>query len=240
MAEEKRGKLWKISLTLISVLVLAVISIFSVKYLVPACRMLNSEQGHVWIAEFMEKTGILAPLLFVFLMALQVVIAVLPGGPLEITAGMLFGGFWGTVLTVTGMLLGTLAVYGLVRKFGTKLVDIVIPEQKRRKFAILENQEKLAFWVFVLFLIPGIPKDLLTYIVPLTKMSAGQFLLLSTLARFPAMVSSVLMGSSLTKGRYWLCIAIACIAAILAFAGFYFKNSVLERHQECHKITKLK
>ncbi|MDE5768352.1 MAG: TVP38/TMEM64 family protein [Oscillospiraceae bacterium] len=237
MAVEKNGKFWKISGILILILVLIVISVFSMKYFVPACKMLSSEQGRAWIAGFVEKAGILAPLLFVLLMALQIIIAILPGGPLEITAGMLFGGFWGTVLTVVGMFLGTLAVYGLVRKFGTKLVDIVIPEQKRKKFSVLENQEKLAFWVFVLFLIPGIPKDLLTYIVSLTNMSVKQFLTLSTLARFPAMVASVLMGSSLTEGRYWLCIVIACIAAIAAFAGFYFKNSIL-RHHENHKNHK--
>ncbi|MDE7122134.1 MAG: VTT domain-containing protein [Oscillospiraceae bacterium] len=239
MTGEKSGKFWKIIGVLIFVLVLLVISVFAVKYLVPACKMLSSEQGRAWIAGFVEKAGILAPVVFVLLMALQIIIAILPGGPLEITAGMLFGGFWGTVLTVMGMLLGTLAVYGLVRKFGTKLVDIVIPEQKRRKFAILENQEKLAFWVFVLFLIPGIPKDLLTYIVPLTDMPARQFLMLSTLARFPAMVASVLMGSSLTKGRYWLCIVIACMAAIAAFAGFYFRNSILKKHAHHKNYKKL-
>lgn len=217
------------------VLVLIAISVAGVKYFVPACQMLSSEQGRAWIAGFVEKAGFLAPLVFVLLMALQIVIAILPGGPLEITAGMLFGGVWGTILTVLGMFLGTLTVYGLVRRFGTKLVDLVIPEQKRKRFAILEDQEKLAFWVFVLFLIPGIPKDLLTYIVPLTDMSGKQFLTLSILARFPAMVASVLMGSSFTKGRYWLCIVIACIGAIAVFAGFCAKHKILNLNNLKHK-----
>ncbi|MDE5755404.1 MAG: TVP38/TMEM64 family protein, partial [Oscillospiraceae bacterium] len=223
MAKEKHRNLWK----LVGVAILILIIIFCVKYFVPACKILASEQGRAWIAGFVEKAGVLAPLLFVLLMALQVIIAFLPGGPLEVTAGMLFGGVWGTILTVIGMLIGTLSVYGLVKKFGVKLVDAVIPEQKRKKFSILEDEEKLAFWVFILFLLPGIPKDLLTYIVPLTEMPGKQFLILSILARFPAMVASVLMGSSLTKGRYWICIVIACIAAIAVFIGFHMKNYIL-------------
>lgn len=223
MAKEKHENLWK----LLAAVILILVIIFCVKYFAPACKILASEQGRAWIAGFVEKAGVLAPLVFVLLMALQVIIAFLPGGPLEITAGMLFGGVWGTVLTVIGMLIGTLSVYGLVKKFGTKLVDTVIPEQKRKKFSVLEDKEKLAFWVFLLFLLPGIPKDLLTYIVPLTEMPGRQFLVLSVLARFPAMVASVLMGSSLTEGRYWLCIVIACIAAIAVFIGFCMKHHMM-------------
>lgn len=165
------------------------------------------------------------------MMAFQIVIAVIPGGPLEITGGFLFGGWLGTLLTVTGAFLGTLLVYTMVRKFGRPLVNLFVSEENFKKFSILEDEDRLEFWVFVLFLIPGIPKDLLTYIVPLTKIQGRQFLLLSTLARFPALMSSVLIGDSLYDRRYGLCIALACVSAVLVFAGFQIKKHILkEKH----------
>lgn len=228
MAKEKQRKLIKTVLVLSFVLIAL---FFCLKYFLPLCQLFSTEHGRTEIAEFVEKAGMFAPLLFILLMALQIVIAFLPGGPLEITAGVLFGGLFGTIFTVAGTILGTLAVYGLVKKFGKPLVHFFVSEEKMKKFSVLEDENRLAFWVFVLFLIPGIPKDLLTYIVPLTKMPGKQFLLLSTLARFPALIASVLMGSSLTKGRYWLCLVIACVATVVAFIGFRMKNTILNKKE---------
>jgi len=85
--------------------------------------------------------------------------------------------------------------------------------------------------VFILFLIPGIPKDLLTYLVPLTRIRGKQFLLLSNLGRFPSLAASVLIGDSLSDGRYWLTIVICAVAAVAAFIGYRVKHHLTkERH----------
>jgi uncharacterized membrane protein YdjX (TVP38/TMEM64 family) len=111
-----------------------------------------------------------------------------------------------------------------VKLFGRPLVHFFISEERMKRFSVLQSEEKLEFLVFILFLIPGIPKDLLTYIVPLTKMNGIRFIFISTLARLPALVASVFMGDSLSEGRYWLCIVIAVIAAVGTFAGFQMKH----------------
>ncbi len=228
MKQEKKKNFLKIILILI---LAAVILFLGIRYFIPLCTLLGTEQGRTELAEMIEKAGIFAPLVFLLMMALQIVIAFIPGGPLEITAGVLFGGWLGIFLTVTGAFLGTLFVYSLVKKFGRPMVNVFIEEEKIKKFSVLEDEDKLEFWVFILFLIPGIPKDLLTYIVPLTKIQGKQFLLLSTLARFPALTASVLMGDSLSDGKYGLCIAIACIGAVATFAGFQIKKHILkEKH----------
>lgn len=210
------------------ILLTAGILFLGVRYFLPMCQLLGTQEGREQLALFIQKAGIFAPFVFVLLMALQVVIAVIPGGPLEITAGVLFGGWLGTLLTVTGAFLGALTVYCLVRKFGKPLVNLFVSEEKFQKFSFLQNEEKLEFWVFILFLIPGIPKDLLTYIIPLTKINGKYFLLLSTLARFPALTASVLMGDSLSDGKYQLCLLIALIGALAAFAGFWLKKHILK------------
>ena len=203
-----------------------------IRYFMPLCQLLGTEQGREHLAVFIEKAGIFASVVFVLLMALQVVIAVIPGGPLEITAGVLFGGWLGTVLTIAGAFLGALTVYCLVRKFGRPLVNLFVSEERFKKFSFLQEEDKLELWIFILFLIPGIPKDLLTYIVPMTKIEGKTFLALSTLARFPALTASVLMGDSLSEGRYGLCLTIVVIGAVAAFAGFWFRKHILKEKRD--------
>ena len=222
----------KISKIVILLILSALVIFLAVRYFAPLCRVLGTEQGRQELAAFIERAGIFAPLVFILLMAFQIVIAFIPGGPLEITGGFLFGGWFGTFLTMTGAVLGTLTVYALVRKFGSPLVHFFISEEKMKTFSVLEDEDKLEFWVFILFLIPGIPKDMLTYIVPLTKIQGRRFLLLSALARYPALTASVLMGDGLSEGRYGLCIAIACISAVAVFAGFQIKKHILKEKHE--------
>ncbi len=220
-----------IRLCLIAALVILVI-ILSVKYLVPMSKLLVTEEGRLLISERIDSYGMFAPLLFSGLMALQIVIAFIPGGPLELVAGMLFGGIIGTIFTMLGAIAGTAIVYFLVKLFGRPLVHFFVSEERMEKFSILQDERRLEFWVFILFLIPGIPKDLLTYIVPLTKMRPLHFIVLANIARFPAIIASVFMGDSISDGRYWLCIVIACIAALAAFIGFRLKTSILKEKGE--------
>ncbi len=223
-------KKW-IRIAVIAVLVL-VLAVLSVKYFVPLSKLLATQEGRDAICEKVRSYGVFAPVVFVLLMALQIVIAFIPGGPLELIGGMLFGSWLGLLVTVLGALLGTLTVYVLVRRFGKPLVDFFVPEEKTAKFKILQDEEKLEFWVFILFLIPGIPKDLLTYFVPLTKIRGRDFILISTAARFPSLAASVLVGDSLSQGRYLLAVCICAAAGILAFIGIRLKQHLTKGKSE--------
>lgn len=218
--------------SIIKLLILAAVLILVTVLCIPFMHLLVSEEGRAELCEKVQSYGIFAPIVFMALMALQVVVAFIPGGPLELVGGMLFGGTVGLLVTVLGAFLGTLCVFGLVRLFGKPLVDFFVPEEKAAKFKILQDEEKLEFWVFVLFLIPGIPKDLLTYLVPLTRIKARDFLLLSTAGRFPSLAASVLVGDSLSDGRYWLAVGICAAAAVLAFIGLWIRNRVIKERSE--------
>ena len=203
-----------------------------VRFCVPLTKLLATEEGRAEICGRVETFGIFAPLIFLLLMAVQIIIAFIPGGPLEIVGGMLFGGWNGVLFTTLGTLLGTLTVYGLVKRFGRPLVQLFVNEKRIQKFHFLQDEERLSFWVFVLFLIPGIPKDMLTYLVPLTRMEGRRFVLLSTLARFPSLVASVLVGDSLADGRYWLSVTICAIGAVAVFLGYQFRNHIMKEHKK--------
>lgn len=201
-----------------------------IRFAVPMTRLLATEEGRDRLCRRVESFGLFAPTVFVLLMALQIVIAFIPGGPLELIGGMLFGGWKGVLFTTLGALLGTLLVFGLVRKFGRPLVRMFVSDEKMQRFRFLQNEERLAFWVFILFLIPGIPKDMLTYLIPLTPMKGRQFLLLSVLARFPSLAASVLVGDSLADGRYWLSVLLCAFAAAAVFIGYQMKHYLFKEH----------
>ena len=217
---------------ILAFVLLLIVLALCVRYLVPLCRLMSTQEGREQIVAFVESFGVFGPLVFILLMALQIIIAFIPGGPLEMAAGMLFGGIGGTICSMAGAVLGSACVYALVKRFGRPFVEIFVDAHHIRRFAFLHDEEKLAFWVFILFLVPGIPKDLLTYLVPLTKMPARQFLVLSNLARFPAVMAAVLVGDSLSEGRYWLCIVIACVTAVATFGGYQLKAHLSKKEHD--------
>ncbi|MBR3628899.1 MAG: TVP38/TMEM64 family protein [Oscillospiraceae bacterium] len=211
------------------VIVLGLAVFLCVRYAVPLAKLLVTEEGREQICESVRNYGAFAPVIFMLLMAVQIVIAFIPGGPLELIGGMLFGGWLGLLYTVAGAVLGTLAVFFLVKCFGRPLVHLFVSEEKLQSFKFLQNEEKLELWVFILFLIPGIPKDMLTYLVPLTPMKGKHFIPLSVLARFPSLAASVLVGDSLADGRYRMCVVICVIAAVLCFVGYRLKNRLMRQ-----------
>ena len=212
--------------------VLVLLAIACRNWLIPLSMQLATEEGRALICEKVQSFGVFAPLVYLLLMALQVIIAFIPGGPLELIGGMLFGTWLGLAVTVAGAFLGTLTVYALVHRFGKPLVDVFVNEKTAEKLKFLQNEEKLEIAVFLLFLIPGIPKDLLTYLVPLTRMRGRDFIVLSTLARFPSLAASVMVGDSISDGNYWLTIAICAVAAVLSFIGFQFKKRITKEKSE--------
>ena len=225
--DEKKKRVIK---TVIIVVLIGVAIFLCVRYAVPFCQLLGTENGMEMICQRVEGYGIFAPLVFILLMVLQIIVAFIPGGPLEIIAGMLFGGVKGLLYTMAGVLLGTLLVYTIVRKFGRPIVDFFVSEKDMKHFKFLEEEEKLEFWVFLLFLIPGIPKDLLTYVVPLTALEGKKFLLISLLARSPSLIASVLVGDSLSDGNIHICVAICAVTAVAIFIGFQVKNHITKNH----------
>ncbi len=214
---------------LLALLVIGLVAFLCIRYLLPLSHLLTTEEGRMEIGSAIEEYGIFAPLIFIGMMALQIVIAFIPGGPMELLGGMLFGSVRGILYSALGVLLGMFLVVLLVKCFGKPVVNFFLSEEQLERFSVLRDEKKLEFWVFILFLIPGIPKDLLTYVVPLTKISTVNFLFLATIARMPALVASVLIGDSLTKGNYVLCIIVCAVAAVLAFAGFRLKSVLMEK-----------
>lgn len=179
----------------------------------------NGEALQQWI----QKQGPLAPVAMAALVGAQVVIAVLPGEPLELAAGYLFGFWGGTALCLIGELAGTIGVALLVKRFGYRAAYVFFSREKLESVAWLRDSKRLEAIMFVVFLIPGTPKDVLTYVAGLTDCPVGRIALITTVGRIPSVATSTLAAGFAAQGE-WLLAAAALgvtLALVAVGAGAY-------------------
>ncbi len=185
------------------------------------------ERFQAWV----DAQGVRAPLLFVGMVVLQIVVAIIPGEPLEIAAGYAFGALEGTLLCLIGALVGRVAVFLLVRRFGVRAVEVFFPLEKVQSLRFLQNEKKLTFWVFFLFFLPGTPKDVLCYIVGLTKLPLRSWIIISTIAPIPSIITSTIGGSALGMGRYTFAAAVFGATLAISAAGLLVYRRVSRRNE---------
>lgn len=180
----------------------AILIVFSlVAYYVGRPLLREFRESPETFREYVEGHGLLGQATMIGIVMLQVVIALIPGEPFELGAGFVFGWLDGTLLCLVGMALASALVYIVVRKFGVKIVSLFFSADKINRFSFLSSHKKRNLLTFILFLIPGTPKDLLTYLIGLTPMPLHTFLWISTLARIPSVVSSAVTGSLMQSDR---------------------------------------
>ena len=169
--------------------------------------------------EWVGQYGLLGKLAFVGMVALQVVVAVIPGEPLEIAAGYAFGIFEGTLLCLIGITLGSALVFLFVRKWGIKAVELFFPREKIQSLAFLQNSKRLNLIVFILFFIPGTPKDVMTYFIGLTPMKLSTWLVITMIARIPSVITSTIGGDALGLQNYQFAILVFAATIVISLLG---------------------
>ena len=185
------------------------------------------EKFRAWV----DGHGIIGRLAFIGMMFFQVVIAFVPGEPLEIGAGYAFGAIEGTILCVMGITLGSLLTFMLVRKLGVRFIEIFFTYDKIKSLKFLQNEKKLGLIIFLIFFIPGTPKDMMTYFVGLTDMKISHYLLLVSAARLPSVITSTVGGDALGGENYLTAIIVFVVTALLSGAGLVGYKLYL-RHKE--------
>lgn len=180
------------------------------------------ERFRTWV----DQQGVWAPVLFLGMIILQIVVAIIPGEPLEIVAGYAFGAVEGTLLCILGAFVGRVMVFLLVRRFGTRAVEVFFPLEKLQSLKFLQNEKRLTFWVFFLFFLPGTPKDVLCYIVGLTKLPLRSWLLISAVAPIPSVVTSTIGGDALGMGNYAFAALVFAITLLISGLGLAAYHAV--------------
>lgn len=167
-------------------------------------------------------------LILLGLQFLQIVVAFIPGEVVQVAAGMLYGPWVGALVIFVGCVLSSAFIFALVHRLGAPFVQSMVPTQYLEKFRRFEASGKLNITVFILFLIPGLPKDVFTYLVPLTDMRMRTFLVLSNVGRIPGIVVSTYAADGLVDGRIWESIVIFAVAAVIAILGIVFRERIMK------------
>ena len=228
--EEMNYKIRRLSVTVISTVVLFLLLIWATFRIGgPLVRLAaEPEQFQAWI----DAKGIWGRAAFLCIQVLQVVVAVIPGEVIEIGAGYAFGAVEGTLLCMAGVTIGSAIIFGLTRLLGVKLVEAFISRKKIEELHWMKSEKQLHNLIFWVFFIPGTPKDLLTYFVGLTPIRITPFLVISTLARIPSIVSSTFGGHALGDRNYILAIVVFIATGVISLLGKFLYEKLTRYRKE--------
>lgn len=208
---------------------IGLIAYASIAYAPDITRLIsNPEKFRVFILSF----GRISALIFMLFQVLQVVIAIIPGELVQVAGGYIFGIFWGTLFSLVGITAGYIIVFSLVRVLGYRVVRQLVSKNDLQKFCKLINSPGSEMTLFLLFFIPGIPKDILVYIAGLTPINSLQFFIIITIARFPAMLGASIIGWNIQHEYYLMAVILSVVSCILFIVGYIFKDRILSAIKE--------
>lgn len=181
---------------------------------VPMVRLASEPDA---FRNWVDARGLWGKLAYMGMVYLQVLVALIPGEPLEIGGGYAFGAVEGTLLCLLGGTLGSLTVFFFVRRFGIQFVEVFFPREKLHSLRFLQRSRKRDVLFMLIFLLPGTPKDMLCYFAGLTDIRLSTWLFICSVGRIPSVVSSTIGGNMLGSERYL--IAAIVLAATLLVSG---------------------
>ncbi len=188
----------KVILVGIIVAILAVLIILDLAFDGPVTHLLSNRDELVsWI----ESTGPFGPVIFIVLQILQTVVAPIPGQIVGSVGGFLFGG-WGILWTLIGSTIGCWIVFVLARKFGRPLLEKIFKKSVIKKFDFVLEAKSAALILFAVFLLPGLPDDMVCYLAGLTNVPISQLVVLVTLGHLPTIVLTNYLGSGLSDNLF--------------------------------------
>ena len=219
----KRAKAFKYVLL---VVVIAVI-IGLIVYLFPVVRNLSTPEGQLEFKNQVASMGALGYLALFGLQFAQIFLIIIPGEPIEILAGMCYGGIGGLIFITISAFIITTIIFFAVRKFGRRFVYSFCSKERIDKIEnskLFKNPKKIEYIMLILFLIPGTPKDLLVYLAGLLPLKPLRFILISTFARIPSVISSTFAGSNLVAGNWKFSVIIYAVTFLIVGIMIFIIN----------------
>lgn len=168
----------------------------------------------------------MAPVIFIALQALQVIIAPIPGEVTGILGGFLFGEWLGLMYSTIGLTLGSVAAFGVGRWLGAHYVRTLVSQETWDKLGFIVEAEGVIIY-FIIYLIPGLPKDMVCYLFGMSPMPLWIFTLVSTLGRLPSTWVLSAQGAHTAAENYRDVILLTAIVLGVALPLYYYRDSVL-------------
>ena len=179
------------------------------------------------IYDFLQEYKKESILIYLGLQVLQIIICIIPGQALQLAAGYLFHFWLALILSLGGAAIGTVLVYYIAHFLGKDAMHLIFGEEKIRSMLDHLDSRNGMLLVFIIFLIPGIPKDLCAYAAGISELKLKPFLLLSLVGRAPGMIGSLLIGRQLQNGGYLSAAIIGGVALVLFILGMVFRRQLM-------------
>lgn len=197
--------------------------------LFPMMKVYNDSEK---LSAYIESFGYWGAFVLLIVQIFQIVVAIIPGEFAEFVSGTLYGTIFGSLICLMGIYVGEGLVCLLVKWFGRRFALKMAEEREFKKLKFLNDEKKLEYTIFLLFFIPGTPKDVLTYFVPMTKINISRFLLLSTIARIPTVVSSAYAGATFADGNFLQTLVVYIIIGAISLAGLFIHHRLFNKGEK--------
>lgn len=234
-----KNTLIKLIRIIFAIMIVAVLLIFLWK-LAPFIKELSTTEGQIAFKEKIDGMGFGGLLLLFGLQILQILLVILPGELFEVLAGMCYG-TWGGVLFITiCVFVTTTIIFFTVKKLGHKYLYNFFKREKVDKLMkskLLSNPKNLDIILFILFFLPATPKDLFVYIGGLLPVKPLRFILISTFARFPSVITSTMVGANISNGNWKVSLLIYVVTFVIAMISIYLV-SLKDKNKEIINIIK--
>lgn len=224
-----------LKIVLVSVAVIAAIGyiIWDVVARGPLTSLLTNRDE---LVALVRSWGIFAPLIYIALQVLQTVVAPIPGQIVGGIGGFIFGG-WGILWSTIGTLLGCFIVFKIARRFGRPLLEKIFKKSAIEKFDFIINAKSASLILFLIFLLPGFPDDIVCYIAALTKLPIRRLMLILILGRFPVIVVTNFIGAGITTNLS-LVITISIISVIILGIAIWQRERITNYLKKTANATK--
>jgi uncharacterized membrane protein YdjX (TVP38/TMEM64 family) len=177
------------------------------------------------LKRFLMSFGPYSAAVFTLLQALQVVVAPIPGELTGVVGGYLYGNAFGFLLSTLGLTLGSWVAFELASALGRPFVERLVKKEIIERFNFVTTSAGVTT-CFLLFLLPGFPKDYLCYVLGLSRMKLSTFLIISTLGRVPGTYVLTLQGASIRSHEYSIAVIVAVICVVVIFFGYVYRDSL--------------
>jgi len=182
---------------------------------------------------YLKSWGAWAPVAFIMIQALQVVVAPIPGELTGAVGGFLFGTGWNILYSSVGLTLGSIVAFLASRLIGLPLVRLVLRQETLEKFHFLREPRGVV-GTLALFMVPGFPKDILSYLLGLSPMRFLTFVVVCALGRIPGTAMLSLGGAAFYKEN-WIVLSAVAFACLVAFIVVYLKKEKIWNWIQEHK-----
>ena len=195
----------------------------------PYMKQLSDPVTQAALKQAISDLGFWGIFIVLAIQILQIVIAFIPGGPIQILSGVLYGTIDGLFICLIGSILASALIFSLSKRFGKKLLYLLFSKNKVDHWYWLQDSKRMDMVIFILFLTPGIPKDMLTYIVGVCNIPLGRFLLLSTLGRTPSILFSTMIGMTMSQGNWLFALLVFLLTVFVGLYGILKKERWIAR-----------